>query len=256
MHLKSLKVLHINGDEQKIKDFLQGQVSSDILSLENNYSQLSCICDQKGLVMAEFIIKKIDYQFKIIIDESLADIFIEDLVPYAKFFGVTFTKGEEMINGSIQINTSKINNDTFYLHNMDFGLQIKISTDSSLISSEISYQEWLVANKLLSNYQMCAEDVGLYRPLELNYDKLRVSYTKGCFRGQEIIARMHYLGVNRRTFCTVIEDTNHPIGLDIKITGDRISYKNYDIYNCYIENTVKEKIESQENHQLIQATTN
>ena len=103
---------------------------------------------------------------------------------------------------------------------------------------------------------MCAEDVGLYRPLELNYDKLRVSYTKGCFRGQEIIARMHYLGVNRRTFCTVIEDTNHPIELDIKITGDRISYKNYDIYNCYIENTVKEKIESQENHQLIQATTN
>ena len=205
MHLKSLKVLHINGDEQKIKDFLQGQVSSDILSLENNYSQLSCICDQKGLVMAEFIIKKIDYQFKIIIDESLADIFIEDLVPYAKFFGVTFTKGEEMINGSIQINTSKINNDTFYLHNMDFGLQIKISTDSSLISSEISYQEWLVANKLLSNYQMCAEDVGLYRPLELNYDKLRVSYTKGCFRGQEIIARMHYLGVNRRTFCTVLK---------------------------------------------------
>ena len=256
MHLKSLKVLHIKGDEQKIKDFLQGQVSSDILSLENNYSQLSCICDQKGLVMAEFIIKKIDSQFKIIIDESLADIFIEDLVPYAKFFGVTFSKGEEMIKGSIQINTSEINNDMFYLHNMDFGLQIKISTDSSLIPSEISYQEWLVANKLLSNYQMSAEDVGLYRPLELNYDKLRVSYTKGCFRGQEIIARMHYLGVNRRTFCTVIEDTNHPIELDIKITGDRINHKNYDIYNCYIENTVKEKIKSQENHQLIQAITN
>lgn len=256
MHLKSLKVLHIKGDEQKIKDFLQGQVSSDILSLENNYSQLSCICDQKGLVMAEFIIKKIDSQFKIIIDESLADIFIEDLVPYAKFFGVTFSKGEEMIKGSIQINTSEINNDMFYLHNMDFGLQIKISIDSSLIPSEISYQEWLVANKLLSNYQMSAEDVGLYRPLELNYDKLRVSYTKGCFRGQEIIARMHYLGVNRRTFCTVIEDTNHPIELDIKITGDRINHKNYDIYNCYIENTVKEKIKSQENHQLIQAITN
>ena len=256
MHLKSLKVLHIKGDEQKIKDFLQGQVSSDILSLENNYSQLSCICDQKGLVMAEFIIKKIDSQFKIIIDESLADIFIEDLAPYAKFFGVTFTEGEEMIKGSVQINASEINNDTFYLYNMDFGLQVEIRNDLSLIASEISYQEWLVANKLLSNYQMCAGDVGLYRPLELNYDKLRVSYTKGCFRGQEIIARMHYLGVNRRTFCTVIEDTNHPIELDIKITGDRISHKNYDIYNCYIEKTVKDKIKSQENHQLIQATTN
>ena len=256
MHLKSLKVLHIKGDEQKIKDFLQGQVSSDILSLENNYAQLSCICNQKGLVMAEFIIKKIDSQFKIIIDGSLADIFIEDLAPYAKFFGVTFTEGEEMIKGTIQINASEINNDTFYLYNMDFGLQMEISNDLSLIPSEISYQEWLVANKLLSNYQMCAEDVGLYRPLELNYDKLRVSYTKGCFRGQEIIARMHYLGVNRRTFCTVIEDTNHHIELDIKITVDRISYKNYDIYNCCIENTVKEKIESQENHQLIQATTN
>ena len=69
MHLNSLKVVHIKGDQQKIKEFLQGQVSSDVFEQKNNSCQLSCICNQKGLVIAEFIIKKIDSEFLIVIDE-------------------------------------------------------------------------------------------------------------------------------------------------------------------------------------------
>ena len=93
--------------------------------------------------------------------------------------------------------------------NLDHG---DISTNiSMLLSKYLKLKPIDVANKLLLNFQMCAKDVALYRPLELNYDKLRVSFTKGCFRGQEIIARMHYLGVNRRTFCTIINDTDHQL---------------------------------------------
>ena len=51
-------------------------------------------------------------------------------------------------------------------------------------------------------------DFNKYRPNELNYDKTRVSFTKGCFRGQEIVARVHYLGVNRREFVTARVDIN------------------------------------------------
>ena len=66
LYLRSLKVLHIKGDDQKIKGFLQGQVSSDINELNNLSSQLSCICNQKGLVMAGFLIQKVNKNFKII----------------------------------------------------------------------------------------------------------------------------------------------------------------------------------------------
>ena len=256
MHLNSLKVVHIKGDQQKIKEFLQGQVSSDVFEQKNNSCQLSCICNQKGLVIAEFIIKKIDSEFLIVIDESLIDVFIDDLTPYAKFFGVTFDKGGELVKGSIQVNNSKIDNDAFYLQSDDYGLQIEITDDVSSILNQISIDEWNVANKLLLNFQMCAKDVALYRPLELNYDKLRVSFTKGCFRGQEIIARMHYLGVNRRTFCTVINDTDHQLELDIKILGSAISYNNLSIFSCYIDKPSQEKIQSLSNHHLISVTTN
>jgi len=256
LHLNSLKVVHIKGDQQKIKEFLQGQVSSDVFEQKNNSCQLSCICNQKGLVIAEFIIKKIDSEFLIVIDESLIDVFIDDLTPYAKFFGVTFDKGDELVRGSIQLNSSKIDNDVFFLQSDGYGLQIEITDDVSSILNQISIDEWNVANKLLLNFQMCAKDVALYRPLELNYDKLRVSFTKGCFRGQEIIARMHYLGVNRRTFCTVINGTDHLLELDIKILGSAISHNNLSIFSCYIDKPSQEKIQSLSNHHLISATTN
>ena len=39
---------------------------------------------------------------------------------------------------------------------------------------------------------MCIRD--RYRPHELGQHLTRVSFNKGCFKGQEIIARMEYLG--------------------------------------------------------------
>ena len=53
------------------------------------------------------------------------------------------------------------------------------------------------------------DTIGAYLPQDLNYDlNGTVSFTKGCYTGQEIVARLHYRGTpKRRLYRAVIDDT-------------------------------------------------
>jgi len=206
--------------------------------------------------MAGFLIQKVNKNFKIIIEESLIETFVEDLMPYAKFFGVTFHLGDESIQGHVIESIKKPKNKNSFLSNGRFDLEVEIIENKKSISNEISLAKWQIINKLALNHSLCFDDIALYRPLELNYDKLRVSFTKGCFRGQEIIARMHYLGVNRRSFCAVIENTEHPIENNIKPLGEKLECENYKIYNCFIEQDIQNELLKSNKHELFTMPTN
>ena len=209
--------------------------------IANNEMQLSCICNQKGMIIASFAIAKIDSELKIVIAKDLIKIFIEDLLPFAKFFNVLFKENNKSVKASISAN----NNDIESFLNNDFcSLSLSISNEKEHIDKLITMDDWAVANKILGNYDLSYEDVDKYRPLELNYDQLRVSFTKGCFRGQEIVARMKYLGVNRRKFSTVIADPISGSCKEMKSIGDRIYYQDYEIFNSLIKRDELESFES------------
>ena len=94
----------------------------------------------------------------------------------------------------------------------------------------------------LRNYFLSIDDVNKYRPLELNYDQLRVSFQKGCYRGQEVVARMKYLGVNRRIFSTVITKNNYDFEKEFKVIGSKINLNNYFIFNSIIKRESIERL--------------
>ena len=98
-----MKVIQVHGDIDKVEKLLQGQITSDLNLLTKNSYQLSSICNQKGEVMAGFVIHKSE-NYKILIDRLLLDVFINELSPFAKFFGVTFTQEKGLIYGNISFN--------------------------------------------------------------------------------------------------------------------------------------------------------
>ena len=106
----------------------------------------------------------------------------------------------------------------------DYAAQYPV-TDKKDITKTISLKEWSAANMILGNFYLSKNQAGKYRPLEINYDIQRVSFDKGCFRGQEIIARMKYLGVDRRRFCTIISKTEIKEEKNLKIIGESIKIK-------------------------------
>ena len=89
---------------------------------------------------------------------------------------------------------------------------------------------------------MGPEDVGKYRPIEINYDNLRVSFDKGCYRGQEIVARMKYLGIDRRKFCTLVVNNSYELSQKIKIVGKIIKLDELKVFNAIINRDEIDKV--------------
>jgi len=207
--------------------------------------QLSSICNQKGLVMAGFLLLKEGLTFKVIIASELSNVFVEELLPFAKFFGVTFKETDQYVKVSILKN----NENFLFIKNNYFGLSAQITATREHIDQPIVMEDWKVANALIKNYPLSAEDVGKYRPLEIFYDQLRVSFDKGCYRGQEIVARMKYLGVDRRSFSTVISEESYEINSNMKLVSSEVFYKGYKIFNCSIK---KDSLEMVENDPLVE----
>ena len=195
--------------------------------------------------MAGFILAKEGLKFKVIIGNEISNIFIEELLPFAKFFGVTFKETDEHVKLSVLKNDKNF----LFLKNNYFGVSAAITATRESIDQPIEIDDWRVANALLKNFYLTAEDVGKYRPLEIFYDQLRVSFDKGCYRGQEIVARMKYLGVDRRKFSAVVSEENYVIDSNMKLISSEISYKGYKIFNCLIN---KDSLEMIKNEPLIQ----
>ena len=242
IHLPSLSVIKISGDSKKAFEFLQGQVTSDIEKLQDNAVQLSAICNQKGFVMSDFYIVKQKDTFKIVISKDQKNIFIEELKPFIKFYNCEFVESSEYVFGHITFKKDKTKTGMMKtLENKDIKLYISLHA-SRIDESKISNYSWGVANAILNNYSMLAEDLGKFRPLELNYDNLRVSFEKGCFRGQEIIARMKYLGVSRRKFITVIADDKYTNEKEIGLIGKPIFINNKKVFHAMIKTSFEEEL--------------
>ena len=242
IHLPSLSVIKISGDSKKAFEFLQGQVTSDIEKLQDNAVQLSAICNQKGFVMSDFYIVKQKDTFKIVISKDQKNIFIEELKPFIKFYNCEFAESSEYVFGHITFKKDKTKTGMMKtLENKEIKLCISLHA-SKIDESRISNYSWDVANAILNNYSMLAEDLGKFRPLELNYDNLRVSFEKGCFRGQEIIARMKYLGVSRRKFITVIADDKYINEKEIGLIGKPIFINNKKVFHAMIKTSFEEEL--------------
>ena len=195
--------------------------------------------------MAGFLLLKEGLTFKVIIASELSNVFVEELLPFAKFFGVTFKETDQYVRVSILKNNEKF----LFIKNNYFGLSAQITATREHIDQPIVMEDWKVANALIKNYPLSAEDVGKYRPLEIFYDQLRVSFDKGCYRGQEIVARMKYLGVDRRSFSTVISEESYEINSNMKLVSSEVFYKGYKIFNCSIK---KDSLEMVENDPLVE----
>ena len=180
--------------------------------------------------MAGFIIHKLK-NYKILIDETLVNIFIDELSPFAKFFGVTFSVEDGYVHGHI---TPEKNEKAFFSNDI-FSLSVSIEKEIRVNDQSLFRNDWIVANKLALNLDLSLNDIGKYRPLEINYDKNRVDFDKGCFRGQEITDRMKYLGVDRRKFVTIISQEAIKENKNFKVIGETLRYKDFYIFSSSIK---------------------
>lgn len=179
---RSLSVIDVTGADAA--SFLQGQLTCDVKRLEAGKLSLGAWCNPKGRVIALFHIRPIDSGFALIVPESLAEAIVKRL--------------------------------TMYRFRAKVELASRGATAADLDGADFS--EWLI-DRLRAGVATIAEtQTEKFTPHMLNLDLLgAVSFDKGCYTGQEVVARTHYKGATRRRLLQFTSDGNAAPGDKVKL---------------------------------------
>lgn len=139
--------------------FLQGQLTCDVATLADGQSTLGAYCNIKGKVDSLFTLQRIGEDYFLSMHPDLIASTIQELKKYAIFS------------------------------------KVKLETVEKTTPKKDEQQE--ILDKIPALY---SQTIGTFFPHDLNLPKLgAVSFTKGCYRGQEIVARMEHRGKLKRS---------------------------------------------------------
>jgi len=224
-HLASLDhlgIIHVAGEDAQ--SFLQGQFSNDITLLNSISTQISAYCNPKGRMLAQFLIISADNEYYLLLPRAILEKTLMRLRMFVLRSQVTVTDlSDEMV--CLGLIGAQASTTDIPLPDRDYGLAsteqlyitkipaspnrylllapLEIATSLWQSLSEkcpaVSSQtwHWLDIKAGLPNIQ--AETVEEFVPQMLNLELIGgVNFKKGCYPGQEIVARMHYLGKPKR----------------------------------------------------------
>ncbi len=230
--------LRVSGDDAS--KFLQGQLSNDINLIDDNNYQISSYSTNQGKVISINRIFKDNHSYIILLNKDIAEYFVEKISMYILMSKVDLKiEKDYKIFGIIGENAKKISHenniigDKKYLKKDNLWIMNTMNKDiySNIIicekDSENFFKE-LNINELDFNVSKFIDIISCflrinklnkerYIPQVLNLDENNgINFKKGCYTGQEIIARTHYLGkVKKKIF--IIKHTSSKIDINDKI---------------------------------------
>lgn len=199
--------------------FLQGQVTCDIQQLTPNTSLPGAACNPKGRAYALFRLLRVSEDCVMVrLPVSIAEDVSNQLGKYLAFFKAEMTPAEDwsltglvgteaaMAHGSPQALPSACNEVVetasgylvATLPLADGTPRFEAWDRNDAHDTEARHMPgsaWRLTEIQSGLTTLSQETVGAYIPLNLNLHAIDgVSFTKGCYTGQEVIARMHHLG--------------------------------------------------------------
>ncbi len=225
VRLDSAVVIHLDGDFDSVFNLLQGQVTSDCSLISDQFGQISSLCDEKGFVLCNFEIIYDKKKWLIVIEESTKDIFLNEISKFLPFYKVEAKFINFQVIGVTKNKNEKLLSDEHVILQSDDALLLLIIGNNEQLECDLKISDWAFNRKFLGDHQINFEEKGKYRPHELGQHITRVSFKKGCFKGQEIIARMEYLGKIKKETRLVVYADKEEIS-QFTVIGE--TYKNKD----------------------------
>ncbi len=197
--LNSFAVIEFFGE--KALTFLQGQVTCDMRKLTTQGAHtFGALCDHRGRMLANFWIIHWQNSFLMILPANLSETIAEHLKKYAVFSKVVITLSNTFFIAELMNYSDENKPGIFiplpsekrylYLHDHNALADHPINTDETL------WQKHNIQDALAILYP---ETSLLFTPQMIGLEKHGgISFDKGCYVGQEIVARTHYLGTLKR----------------------------------------------------------
>ena len=237
--LSNYSVLKVSGEDTII--FLQGQFTCDLTKIQEGHISFGAWCNNKGRIFTNFlIIKAADFLY-LILPTELKEEFIKKLRMYVLRSRVVIEdmsqekillgiRGEslqpllaEVLPGlPVESNTVIMQNDCMVLKLNDtserFIIIALINNAQSLWTDLIEHLTpvgnhfWQLYEILSGHAWINPRTSGELLPQSINMDVLGgLSLDKGCYLGQEIIARMHFRGkIKQRMYLAGLNSSTVP----------------------------------------------
>ena len=221
LKLNHLSAIRFNGGDAG--DFLHNQLSADILGLANGDSTFACYCEPKGRVLALLLVQKFTEGYLVLMSATLATAVTERLKIYRMRSKVEFEILEDYtISGMETGETPELALTSAYTVRLPGSEEWFVVTplDITQGSNEDLQNAWKVSELSRGITWLNPQTSGEFLPQMLGFEQLgAVNYRKGCYPGQEIVARTHYLGkVKRHPRVLSCKLGHHPKSMDkIKI---------------------------------------
>jgi folate-binding protein YgfZ len=207
--LEYLSALQFSGTDAG--EFLHSQLSADVLALSSGDSTLACYCEPKGRVLALMLVTRNQADYYVIMSTELLESVAKRMAIYVMRAQVTIKPLDDCsiigldsedqdvgLADEVIITTVPVTNNRLMITRLETPRQ----TDPARQSA------WKLADLESGITWLGSDTSGQFIPQMLGFDGLgAVNFKKGCYPGQEIVARTHYLGKLKRhprLLCTTV----------------------------------------------------
>lgn len=222
-NLNQYKLISVQGEDSE--KFLQGQLTCDVSQLTINANTICAHCDAQGKVNAIFRLIAIEKNdFVIMVHTELAEHCLTQLKKYAIFSKVSFTESDLYLYGATfaetLVATDTENRVIISSISGDNQSRALLLTSAELANHHIvDGKQWDILDIRAGIPLLSVEQITKHIPQALNLQLLEqaISFKKGCYIGQETIARAKYRGANKRALFTFTTQANRLFNLESKV---------------------------------------
>ena len=223
-------VLRVSGLDSK--KFLQGQTTCDMNKLSQDNGLYGAICSIKGRIISSFYIVQNNDDVLMVMAKDLVEKTLLHLKKYAVFFKTVLVDEQDNFVIYTKLAAKNIEANSNAASNI-FATTQDRETITLTVSNEPLEVQWLITPAHQTtieekNQELAALAVLAARPL-INLEQSEtilpqwlnmqstggISFTKGCYTGQEIVARMQYKGKSKKQLALVTWEGNLDTTKDI-----------------------------------------
>lgn len=218
--------------------FLQGQTTANFIGLSYPARVFGAFCDVKGRVLADFLAVVIDSETVLLrVSADLCDWLANHLGKYLQFSRASLMITDYLVLGVFKHGAQTIEQPSeeaeqcapgWLVHKTLETAELIVTTPAeleqrpaALVTTEENPPLWRLAMVKEAEVRIRGTTSGKYLPQDLNYDLSGwVAFDKGCYTGQEIIARLHWRGQPKRRLYIGPTDAEASIGATLSLGID------------------------------------
>ncbi|WP_028294755.1 CAF17-like 4Fe-4S cluster assembly/insertion protein YgfZ [Oceanobacter kriegii] len=239
--LPEFAILTVRGkDSAKL---LQGQLTCDVMKMDEQHWQLGACCTAKGRMVANFLIARQDDNFYLRLSRDVAEVLKQHLSKYAVFYKTTLEVSNLAVVGTLAndqeaaepLSTTLVDargdleTAAADIHWDDDAIRIEWPDGRSELWSEADAEQqpeddnsnihsrWLQADMALGLVWVTAESSEKWVPQHAGWGLAGgINFKKGCYTGQEVVARLEYLGKTKKQL-TAVQLSNESMTVEIAL---------------------------------------